>query len=97
MKIVFRDHCTERFGIGKGGIRELAKHSWFESFDWDRLAKRELAAPYPRPVMFGFSNLYYFSYEIVTFNKLVFFVIFVYDRLKIMYNSNSYIFLFKTI
>ncbi|KER23356.1 hypothetical protein T265_08731 [Opisthorchis viverrini] len=45
-----RDSSVERFGYGKGGIREVEKHVWFEGFDWKGLQKRVLEPPYRRQV-----------------------------------------------
>lgn len=35
----------ERLGYGRGGIREIQKHTWFESFNWDGLRTKTLKAP----------------------------------------------------
>ena len=40
-----RDNPMERLGYGRGGIREIQKHTWFESFNWDGLRSRSLKAP----------------------------------------------------
>ncbi|PVD38919.1 hypothetical protein C0Q70_01544 [Pomacea canaliculata] len=39
------DNPMERLGYGRGGIREIQKHTWFESFNWDGLRTKTLKAP----------------------------------------------------
>ena len=41
----YRDVPTERLGFGRGGIREIQKHKWFEGFNWEGIKKRTLPAP----------------------------------------------------
>lgn len=43
--VLFRDIPTERLGFGRGGIREIQKHKWFEGFNWEGLRKHTLTAP----------------------------------------------------
>ena len=43
--VVYRDIPTERLGFGRGGIREIQKHKWFEGFNLEGLRKRTLKAP----------------------------------------------------
>ncbi|XP_060576647.1 cGMP-dependent protein kinase 1-like [Ruditapes philippinarum] len=45
IKKLCRDIPTERLGFGRGGIREIQKHKWFEGFNWEGLKKRTLTAP----------------------------------------------------
>ena len=40
-----RDIPTERLGFGRGGMREIQKHKWFEGFNLEGLRKRTLKAP----------------------------------------------------
>ena len=35
----FRDNPTERLGVGRGGIKDIQKHKWFDGFNWDGLRK----------------------------------------------------------
>merc|ERR1719422_478391 len=45
VKKLCRDNPMERLGYGRGGIREIQRHKWFESFDWDGLRNRTLLPP----------------------------------------------------
>ncbi|XP_070186125.1 cGMP-dependent protein kinase 1-like [Littorina saxatilis] len=45
IKKLCRDNPMERLGYGRGGIREIQKHTWFESFNWDGLRTLSLKAP----------------------------------------------------
>ncbi|BFZ17666.1 hypothetical protein BsWGS_20704 [Bradybaena similaris] len=45
VKKLCRDNPTERLGYGRGGIREIQKHIWFDSFNWDGLRNRTLKPP----------------------------------------------------
>ena len=41
----FRDNPSERLGYGRGGIKDIQKHKWFDGFNWDGLRKRTLKPP----------------------------------------------------
>lgn len=41
----YRENPTERLGFGRGGVREIQKHKWFDGFNWDGLKKRSLKPP----------------------------------------------------
>ncbi|KAK3580700.1 hypothetical protein CHS0354_005703 [Potamilus streckersoni] len=45
IKKLCRDNPTERLGFGRGGIREIQKHKWFEGFNWEGLRKKTLKPP----------------------------------------------------
>ncbi|XP_064595651.1 LOW QUALITY PROTEIN: cGMP-dependent protein kinase 1-like [Liolophura sinensis] len=45
IKKLCRDNPTERLGYGRGGIKDITKHKWFEGFNWDGLRKRNLTPP----------------------------------------------------
>ncbi|XP_076459657.1 cGMP-dependent protein kinase 1-like isoform X2 [Babylonia areolata] len=45
IKKLCRDNPMERLGYGRGGIREIQKHTWFEGFNWDGLRATTLKAP----------------------------------------------------
>ena len=45
LNFICRDNPMERLGYGRGGIREIQKHTWFESFNWDGLRTMSLKAP----------------------------------------------------
>src|SRR6218665_776349 len=47
-----RDNPSERLGYGRGGMKEIEKHKWFEIFNWDGLRQKNLNAPYPVHVRF---------------------------------------------
>jgi len=40
-----RENQSERLGFGRGGIREIQKHKWFDGFNWDGLKKKTLKPP----------------------------------------------------
>ncbi|VDM18627.1 unnamed protein product [Hydatigera taeniaeformis] len=46
IKRLCRENPTERFGYGKGGLKEIEKHVWFEGFNWRGLRNRTLTPPY---------------------------------------------------
>ncbi|KAL5102990.1 cGMP-dependent protein kinase isozyme 2 form cD4/T1/T3A/T3B [Taenia crassiceps] len=46
IKKLCRENPTERFGYGKGGLKEIKKHVWFEGFDWRGLRNRTLKPPH---------------------------------------------------
>jgi len=37
---------TKRLGVVKGGAKLIKKHAWYKDFDWDKLVKREIKAPF---------------------------------------------------
>ncbi|KAK3089563.1 hypothetical protein FSP39_004640 [Pinctada imbricata] len=45
IKKLCRETPSERLGFGRGGIREIQKHKWFEGFNWEGLKKRTLNVP----------------------------------------------------
>lgn len=45
IKKLCRETPSDRLGFGRGGIREIQKHKWFEGFNWDGLKKRTLKPP----------------------------------------------------
>ncbi|XP_005111335.2 cGMP-dependent protein kinase 1 [Aplysia californica] len=45
VKKLCRDNPMERLGYGRGGIREIQRHMWFDSFNWDGLRNRTLKPP----------------------------------------------------
>lgn len=45
IKKLCRENPTERLGFGRGGVREIQKHKWFDGFNWDGLKKRSLKPP----------------------------------------------------
>ncbi|XP_052768823.1 cGMP-dependent protein kinase 1-like isoform X2 [Mya arenaria] len=45
IKKLCRDTPTDRLGFGRGGIREIQKHKWFEGYNWEGLRKHTLTAP----------------------------------------------------
>ncbi len=42
---IFRDNPTERLGVGRGGVKDVQKHKWFDGFNWDGLRKGTLKPP----------------------------------------------------
>jgi len=44
--ICFRENPSERLGFGRGGMREIQKHKWFDGFNWEGLRKRTTKAPF---------------------------------------------------
>ncbi|XP_064458304.1 cGMP-dependent protein kinase 1-like [Ornithodoros turicata] len=45
IKKLCRDNPNERLGYGKGGIRDIMKHKWFDGFNWEGLHNRTLRPP----------------------------------------------------
>ncbi|GJQ76836.1 hypothetical protein Trydic_g15043 [Trypoxylus dichotomus] len=45
IKKLCRDAPSERLGYQRGGIQDIKKHKWFQSFDWDGLRAQTLQAP----------------------------------------------------
>jgi len=45
IKRLCRDNPVERLGYGKGGIKDIQKHKWFDGFNWEGLGNRSLAPP----------------------------------------------------
>ncbi|XP_060063493.1 cGMP-dependent protein kinase 1-like [Ylistrum balloti] len=45
IKKLCRETPSERLGFGRGGVREIQKHKWFEGFNWDGLKKRSHKPP----------------------------------------------------
>lgn len=45
IKKLCRDTPSERLGTGRGGIKDVVKHKWFEGFNWDGLRKKTLKPP----------------------------------------------------
>jgi protein kinase A len=41
---------TERYGCMKNGVEDIKKHRWFNDFDFNKLLKMELPAPYVPPI-----------------------------------------------
>ena len=41
----FRENPQERLGCGRGGLKDIQKHKWFDGFHWDGLRKRTLKPP----------------------------------------------------
>lgn len=37
---------NKRLGNGSEGFKNVKKHPWFSSFDWQALERREMVAPY---------------------------------------------------
>lgn len=37
---------SERLGCQKGGVKNIMSHAWYENFNWEKLEKLELEAPY---------------------------------------------------
>ena len=40
--------------IGYNGMQEIKSHPWFKNFPWQKLAKKELKAPFIPDVLFCF-------------------------------------------
>ena len=42
---------TKRLGVIKGGAQSIRQHAWYSRFDWKKMSKQQLKAPYvPRIV-----------------------------------------------
>ena len=46
IKRLLRKRPTERLGCTVGGIKSIKTHPWFKGFNWDKLQKQEIKAPY---------------------------------------------------
>ncbi|CAG8448622.1 664_t:CDS:2 [Acaulospora morrowiae] len=46
LKRLLTSDLSKRYGNLKGGSMDIKNHAWFKGFDWDGLARNELAAPY---------------------------------------------------
>ena len=44
---------TKRLGNLHGGSKDVMNHAWFAEVTWDRLAKKDIDAPYVPPVQGG--------------------------------------------
>lgn len=44
---------TKRLGNLHGGAEDVKRHAWFAEVTWDRLAKKDIDAPYVPPVKAG--------------------------------------------
>lgn len=44
---------TKRLGNLHGGSKDVMNHTWFAEVTWDRLAKKDIDAPYVPPVQGG--------------------------------------------
>lgn len=44
---------TKRLGNLHGGSKDVMQHAWFQEVTWDRLAKKDIDAPYVPPVQGG--------------------------------------------
>lgn len=56
IKKLCRETPSDRLGFGRGGIREIQKHKWFEGFNWDGLKKRTLKPPITPQVSYTFKK-----------------------------------------
>lgn len=72
IKKLCRETPSDRLGFGRGGIREIQKHKWFEGFNWDGLKKRTLKPPITPQVSYSFKkNLRYTcSFQDITFQAV---------------------------
>ena len=43
--VFFRENPQDRLGCGRGGLKDIQKHRWFDGFHWDGLRKRTLKPP----------------------------------------------------
>jgi hypothetical protein len=48
---------TKRLGNLAGGVQDIKSHAWFTNIKWDKLARKELEAPYTPAVKVGGSAL----------------------------------------
>ena len=47
---------TKRLGNLHGGSKDVMQHPWFAEVTWDRLAKKDIDAPYVPPVKGGIGD-----------------------------------------
>jgi cGMP-dependent protein kinase len=55
---------TKRLGGGKGGIKEIKQHHWFDKFDWTALNNQTMPAPHV-PNIAGPRDCSYFAGQVV--------------------------------
>ncbi|CAG8552700.1 2283_t:CDS:2 [Diversispora eburnea] len=46
LKRLLTSDLSKRYGNLKGGSADIKNHGWFKGVDWERLARREVTAPY---------------------------------------------------
>lgn len=54
-KLITHD-LTKRLGNLHGGSRDVMNHAWFAEVTWERLAKKDIDAPYVPPVKGGIGD-----------------------------------------
>jgi p90 ribosomal S6 kinase len=61
LRMLFKRNPANRLGAGLGGFRNIQKHPFFESIDWDKLYKKEIAPPFIPPIHSDYAH--YFDKE----------------------------------
>lgn len=53
LKRLITSDLSRRLGNLHGGAEDIKRHAWFAEVTWDRLAKKDIDAPYVPPVKGG--------------------------------------------
>jgi ribosomal protein S6 kinase alpha-1/2/3/6 len=61
LRMLFKRNPANRLGAGPDGFRNLQKHPFFESIDWDRLYKKQIEPPFIPPIHSDYAH--YFDKE----------------------------------
>jgi p90 ribosomal S6 kinase len=61
LRMLFKRNPANRLGAGPDGFQNLKNHPFFESIDWDKLYKRQVAPPFIPPIHSDFAH--YFDKE----------------------------------
>ena len=61
LRMLFKRNPANRLGAGPDGFRNLQKHPFFESIDWDKLYKKQIEPPFIPPIHSDYAH--YFDKE----------------------------------
>jgi p90 ribosomal S6 kinase len=61
LRMLFKRNPANRLGAGPDGFRNIQKHPFFESIDWDKLYKKQIEPPFIPPIHSDFAH--YFDKE----------------------------------
>ncbi|CAF3841976.1 unnamed protein product [Rotaria magnacalcarata] len=50
LRMLFKRNPANRLGSGPGGFRNIQKHAFFASIDWDKLFRKEIEPPFIPPI-----------------------------------------------
>ncbi|CAF1461058.1 unnamed protein product [Adineta steineri] len=61
LRMLFKRNPANRLGAGPDGFRNIQKHAFFESINWDKLYKKEIEPPFIPPIHSDYAH--YFDKE----------------------------------